>query len=114
MLVAAAPFFSLSMISVITRVIFRRPGSFIGDIFLAGASLLPLSFLLLFSTLANILPNYTLAILSVFVTCYTILVLYSGCTQISNLPEKAAALIVPVMLIVSGWFSYFVLTAIQF
>ena len=114
MLVAAAPFFSLSMISVITRGIFRRPGRFIGDIFLAGASLLPLSFLLLFSTLANILPNYTLAILSVFVTCYTILILYSGCTQISNLPEKAAALIVPVMLIVSGWFSYFVLTAIQF
>ena len=114
MLVAAAPFFSLSIIGVIARGIFRRPGSFIGDIFLAGASLLPLSFLLLVSSLANILPNYTLAILSVFVTCYTILILYSGCTQISNLPEKVAAFIVPIMVIVSGWFSYFILTSIQF
>jgi hypothetical protein len=40
--------------------------------------------------------------------------LYSGCTQISNLSEKAAALVVPVMLLVSGWFVQFAFTSIQF
>jgi len=114
MVLAAVPFFSIALISAFARGVFRRRGSFAGDIFLAGASLQPLSFLLLVSSLAQILPSNTLLIISVFVSCYTILILYSGCTQISNLPEKAAALIVPAMLIVSGWFAYLVLTTIQF
>lgn len=114
MLLAAVPFFSIALTSALARVVFRRGGSFAGDIFLAGASLQPLSFLLLVSSLAQILPSNTLLIISVFVSCYTILMLYSGCTQISNLSEKAAALIVPVMLIVSGWCTYLVLTTIQF
>jgi len=58
------------------------------------------------------MPNNTMLIFSVFVSCYTILTLYSGCTQISNLPEKVAAFVVPVMLLVSGWFSYFAFSLI--
>jgi curved DNA-binding protein CbpA len=114
MVLAAVPFFGIALTSAFARGVLRRGGSFAGDIFLAGASLQPLSFLLLLSSLAKILPSNTLLIISVFVSCYTILMLYSGCTQISNLSEKAAALIVPVMLLVSGWFAYLVLTAIQF
>jgi hypothetical protein len=106
------PFVSLSVIGSIARGIFGRHSSLAGDIFLAGASLLPLSFLLLLSSISRFLPSNTLPILSVFVICYTILTLYSGCTQISNLPEKVAALLVPVMLLVSGWFSYFAFTMI--
>ena len=109
-LVGVVPFVSLSIVSGIARGIFGRNGSLAGDIFLAGASLLPMSFLILISSLSKFLPSNTLPILSVFVSCYTILMLYSGCTQISNLPEKAAVFVVPVMLIVSGWLSYFIFT----
>jgi hypothetical protein len=85
-----------------------------GDIFFAGASLLPLSFLLILSSISNVLPKNTLLVFSVFVICYTILTLYSGCTQISNLSEKAAAFLVPLMLLASGYFSFFAINAIRF
>ncbi len=109
-MVGVVPFVSLSIVSAIARGIFGRNGSLAGDIFLAGASLLPVSFLILISSISKSLPSNTLPILSVFISCYTILMLYSGCTQISNLPEKAAVFVVPVMLIVSGWLSYFIFT----
>ncbi len=109
-IVGVVPFVSLSIVSAIARGIFGRNGSLAGDIFLAGASLLPVSFLILISSLSKFLPSNTLPILSVFISCYTILMLYSGYTQISNLPEKAAVLVVPVMLLVSGWLSYFIFT----
>lgn len=112
--VGFVPFLSISMISTIARAICRRNGSLAGDIFLAGAALLPLSFLVLISSISKFLPSNTLPILAVFVSCYTILLLYSGCTQISNLSEKVAALIVPVMLLVTGCFFYFALTTIRF
>lgn len=112
--VGFVPFFSISMISALARVICRRNGNLAGDIFLAGAAILPLSFLVLLSSISKLLPSNTLPVLAVFVSCYTILLLYSGCTQISNLSEKVAALIVPVMLLLSSWFFYFALISIQF
>lgn len=114
MVVGVVPFVTLAVISAIARAVFRRGGSFAGDLFLAGASVLPLSFLLIVSSISEFLPSNTLPVLSVFISCYTILTLYSGCTQISNLSEKVAAFIVPVMLLVSGWFSYFSFNAIPF
>jgi hypothetical protein len=45
-------------------------------------------------------------VLTVFTSCYTILMLYNGCIQIASLSEKIAALWVPVMVLVSGWLSY--------
>lgn len=108
------PFFSISMLSAIARAICRRNGSLAGDVFLAGAVLLPLNFLVLLSSISHVLPSNTLPVLAVFVSCYTILLLYSGCTQISNLSDQVAVLIVPVMLLVSGWLFYFALTTIQF
>lgn len=106
-IVGLVPFVTLAVVSAIARGIFRSNGSLAGDFFLAGASLLPLSFLLLLSTISSFLPSMIMPILSVFVGSYTILTLYSGCTQISNLSEKATAFIVPVMLLVSGWLSNF-------
>ncbi len=108
MIVGVVPFVIVASISAIARLITRRPGSLAGDIFLAGASLLPLGFLALSSGISASLPSMTMPILTVFVSCYTILTLYSGCTQISNLSERTAALLVPAMLLVSGWLSYVV------
>ncbi|MCA1991638.1 MAG: tetratricopeptide repeat protein [Coleofasciculus sp. S288] len=107
LLVGFVPFVSLATGSAIARGIFRHSGSFAGDIFLAGASLLPLSFLIILSGISSVLPKNTMPVLTVFVSCYTVLTLYTGCTQISNLSEKAAAFMVPVILLVSGWLSYY-------
>lgn len=110
--VGVVPFVSLGIISAIARGIFRKGGSGAGDIFLAGATLLPIGFVIFLSSVAKFLPAYTMLVLSVFASCYTILMLYSGCTQISNLSEKVAAFVVPVMLLLSGWLSYCVFTAL--
>jgi tetratricopeptide (TPR) repeat protein len=111
-IVAMVPFVTIFVVSAIARAIFRGGGSLAGDIFFAGASLLPLSFLLILSTISNFLPKNTLLVFSVFLSCYTIFTLYSGCTQISNLSGKGAAFLVPVMLLASGYFSFFAINAI--
>lgn len=111
MMIGFVPFVCLAVISAIARFISRRHGSWAGDIFLAGASLLPVGFLALASGFSSSLGFQTMIVLTVFVSCYTILTLYSGCTQISNLSEAGAALTVPVMLLVSGWLSYLAFTA---
>jgi hypothetical protein len=48
-----------------------------------------------------------LLFLGLFALCYLILMLYSGCNYLSNLSESTSALIVPVILLITGWFSYF-------
>ena len=100
------PFISLVFVSAIVLLISRRLVSFAGNIFVAGASLLPLGFFVLASGFSASLPSSILLILLVFACCYTILILYSGSTQILNFSEAAAALFLPVILLVSGWFSY--------
>ena len=112
-LVSLVPFVTLIVLIGIARLIGRCRGSLAGDIFLAGASLLPIGFLALASGVSPLLGSQIMLILTVFFSCYTILMLYSGCTQIANLSEKAAALFVPMLLLVSGWLSYFAFTAIQ-
>jgi tetratricopeptide (TPR) repeat protein len=104
--VGVVPFVTLALLSAIARLVTRRPGSVAGDIFLAGASLLPVGLVILASSLSTYLPSNTLLVLTVFASCYTILTLYSGCTQISNLSERVAALLVPIVLLTSSWFSY--------
>ncbi|HEY9649451.1 MAG TPA: DnaJ domain-containing protein [Coleofasciculaceae cyanobacterium] len=112
MLVGTVPFVILVTISAIARSITRRPGSLAGDIFLAGASLIPLSFLVLASGISTYLPDNAMVVFTVFTSCLTILTLYSGCTQISNLSENVATVIVPLMLLASGWFSYWAFSAL--
>ncbi|MBD2130419.1 DnaJ domain-containing protein [Microcoleus sp. FACHB-1] len=112
-LVGLVPFVTLILLIGIARLIGRCRGSLAGDIFLAGASLLPAGFLALASGISPLLGSQIMLILTVFFSCYTILMLYSGCTQIANLSEKAAALLVPMLLLASGWLSYFAFTAIQ-
>lgn len=112
-LVGLVPFVTLIVLIGIARLIGRCRSSLAGDIFLAGASLLPVGFLALASGFSPFLGSQIMLILTVFLSCYTILMLYSGCTQIAHLSEKAAALLVPILLLVSGWISYFAFTAIQ-
>ncbi|MGJ3248597.1 MAG: tetratricopeptide repeat protein [Elainellaceae cyanobacterium] len=94
----ALSFINLAIASSILRIILRGRGSFAGDCFIAGTSLLPLSFVVL---LNGLLPIPLMIALSVFAGCYMILTLYSGCSQISNLSEGRSALAVPILLLAS-------------
>ena len=106
------PFVSLVVVSAIARLLFRRRGSLSGDIFIAGATLLPVGFFVCVSGFLAVMSNSLLTILAVFASCYSILTLYSGCTQIANLSEAQAALLVPVMVLISSWLAYLAFTAI--
>ncbi|HBL12011.1 MAG TPA: molecular chaperone DnaJ [Cyanobacteria bacterium UBA11162] len=110
-IIGIVPFITLVMSSAIARLILRRSGSFAGDSFIAGTSLMPLSFLVLLSGISLSLGSNIMIILTVFATSYTILTLYNGYTQIANLSETSAAGLVPVILLLTGWFSYRVFTA---
>ncbi|HEY9601961.1 MAG TPA: DnaJ domain-containing protein [Allocoleopsis sp.] len=104
--IGTIPFVTCVCLSAIARLATHRPGSLAGDVFLSGAALIPMGFLILASGFSTRFPSNTMFIFTVFAACYTILTLYSGCTQISNLSERAAALVVPLMLLASGWFSF--------
>ncbi|NEO32548.1 MAG: DnaJ domain-containing protein [Symploca sp. SIO3C6] len=112
MLVGLVPFATLTVLSAIARSIYRNSGSFVSDIFLAGAFLLPMSFLTLASSISLTLGSPSMIVLTVFACCYGILTLYSGFTNIANLSEARAALVVPVMLLLSGWLFYWAFSAI--
>lgn len=99
-IIGIIPFVNLTVTSGFARLIFKTKGSLTGDLFVAGTSLLPLGFLVLIS---GVLNNWIISlILFIFALCYTILIMYSGCQNISNISEDKSALIVPIMLLVSG------------
>ena len=99
-IIGIIPFVNLTITSGFARLIFKINGSLTGDLFIAGASLLPLGLLL---SIGGILNNWIISfILAIFALCYTILIMYSGCQKISNISEEKSALIVPIMLLVSG------------
>jgi hypothetical protein len=103
LLFGAVPFVSILLASAATRKVFRGAGSFGGDSLIAGASLLPLGFLVLVSSILGLANLEIAALLLVFALCYGILMLYTGVTRISNVSESKAAFAVPVMIIVSFW-----------
>ncbi len=99
-IIGIIPFVNLTVTSGFARLIFKTNGSLTGDLFVAGASLLPLGLLVLIS---GVLNNWVISfILAMFAFCYTILIMYSGCQKISNISEEKSALTVPIMLLVSG------------
>ncbi len=108
-IVGLVPFVTLATLSAILRSLAHRPGSLAGDIYLAATTLMPLSVAVLASSISTLLGSQVMSVITLFASCYTILTLYSGCTQIANLSESTAAFVVPAMLLVSGWFFYWVL-----
>ncbi len=113
-LFAAIPFLSIVLASFLVRKSFHGMGGIEGDMFIAGSALLPMAVVILVSgilfgilDLANV---ELMGILSVFSLCYTILILYSGCTKISKISEAVSACTVPIMILLSGWLTKIVLT----
>lgn len=102
--VGLIPVLSLFSISLITHSLLQHPRHWAGDLFLAGSAVFPLACLFFLRAFFNLLPNFPdflFFMLSVFGFSHTILILYGGCSQLLNVSESLAALIVPIMIIVS-------------
>lgn len=107
----AVPFVSILAASAATRKIFGGAGSFGGDSLIAGSSLLPFGLLIFITGVLGLANLEVTALLIIFALCYAILILYTGCTRISGVSESKAAFAVPVMIIVSGWLTKILFTA---
>jgi hypothetical protein len=110
-LVGLVPFASLVGAGVLARKMFHGTGVFAGDVYTAGASLLPLGLAVLVTAILGAANFEVIVVLFVFALSYNILMLYSGCSRIAGIPEAGAAPAVPVMLIVSAWLTKVIVVA---
>jgi zinc ribbon protein len=105
LLLGFVPFLSMALTVHLARRIFRGQGTLGGDAMIAGTSLFPMGVIGLLACLLGFGNVEFIAVLFLFAICYTVLLLYGGCTQVSKLPEAASAPAVALILLLSGWFS---------
>ncbi|WP_233501638.1 DnaJ domain-containing protein [Acaryochloris thomasi] len=108
-LLSGTAFLSLVAASAIARLLNRSRGNWAGDVFVAGAALLPLSLFAVLGGLAQSSLGFT-ATAGVLSGSYVLLTLYVGCTQIHNFWERSAAFAAPLMAITSGGITVWVAT----
>lgn len=106
------PFGSLVGAGAVARTVFRGKGTFAGDVYTAGASLLPMGVFVLAAALLGVANIEVIAVLLLFALTYTILMLYAGCSRIAGVSEAGAAPAVPIMLLISGWLTKVILVAL--
>lgn len=112
LLLGFVPFLSITASIHLARRVFRGEGTLGGDVMIAGTSLFPLGVIGLLATLLGAGNAEFIAVLFLFAICYTVLLLYGGCTQVSKMPEAASAPAVAIILLLSGWFSKILYTAL--
>ena len=93
-------FLGLALGSLVVRAIFGGAGSFRRDLFVAGVTLLPMAALIIFQKLLWEFP-LACALAYLFALSFTVLLLYSACTEMHKLSRRAASLAVPVILLVA-------------
>jgi curved DNA-binding protein CbpA len=101
-LAIATAYFCLSLSLLIARLVGRGQGSWAGDLFLAGIALLPVVIALLFGAMVMSLGLTQLADLWIIAACYSTIILYLGCTQMQNMAEPYALIIIPLILFLSS------------
>jgi hypothetical protein len=106
------PFASLVGAGALARQIFRGTGRFAGDVYTAGAVLLPSGFLVLVAALLGAGNIEVILVLWLFALTYSILMLYAGCSRIGGISEAGAAPAVPIMLLLSAWITKIVAVAL--
>jgi hypothetical protein len=111
LILGAVPPVGIAGVSALARKLFSSAGCFDGDIFIAGSALLPVGFVVLLTGILGMGNIEVVAVLTAFAGCYTILMLYTGCTQISKISDAKAAATVPVMLLLSAWLCKIVFAA---
>ena len=103
---------SVAVASLLIRLVFRGRGCIEGDVFIAGWAALPFGIVMLFTGILGMGNAEIILILSALGACYTILILYGGCTGISQIGKKLAAPAVSIILVVGGWLSKIILTSL--
>jgi curved DNA-binding protein CbpA len=103
-LIGGTAYLGLVLASAIARRLAHGRGSFAGDFFLAGVAALPMAVLALGSSFSLGIGGELLRIVA---GCYSVLILYIGCTQLSDIAEPRAMAVVPCMILatlgVSAW-----------
>ena len=112
LLIGFVPFVSLTGAVALARKVFRGTGVFAGDVYTAGAALLPLGLAVLATAILGLANFEIILVLFVFALSYNILMLYSGSSRIAEIPEAGAAPAVPVMLLVSAWLTKIIVAAL--
>jgi hypothetical protein len=107
-----APFASLIGACALARAIFHGKGRFAGDVYTAGAVLLPSGLLVLVAALLGSANFEVIIIMLLFALTYSILILYAGCSRIGLIPEAGAAPAVPIILLSSAWITKIIVTAL--
>lgn len=106
------PFASLIGACALARKIFRGTGRFAGDVYTAGAVLLPTGFMVLAASLLGAANLEVILVLLLFALTYSVLMLYAGCSRIAAVSEAGAAPAVPIILLVSAWMTKVIVTAV--
>lgn len=110
LLIVGAVFFTSQVAaSLAARKLLRGVGSVQGDLFTAGAALLPLGFYLLVGSVLGAGNFEIIAVLGVFAICLTILMLHAGFQGISRINDPGATLAVPSSLVLSLWLAKVIL-----
>jgi curved DNA-binding protein CbpA len=96
-------YLSVTISLILARLVAQGHGSYWGDLFLSGVASLPMALLMLLSNLVAPLGSSVLSALWVIASCYSILIVYIGCTQLSNMSEPRAMVTVPLIILVTRW-----------
>ncbi|MDR9404503.1 MAG: DnaJ domain-containing protein [Halothece sp. Uz-M2-17] len=104
--VGIIPSFSLFLISWFTRCLLKPPHHWSAELFMASSVILPLAIFSFLSAFFDLIPNVMVLALTIFTLCYTILLLYGGCSQLLNLSESLSGVIVPLMIIVTTFLTW--------
>jgi hypothetical protein len=106
--------FTLSVAAMLMRLVFRGKGTFLGDFYIASASMLPVAVALFLISIIGVANVEVMLLLMVFAVVYNILMLYAGCSRISGISEAGAAPAVPIMLLVTLYLTKVAVAAILF
>jgi hypothetical protein len=112
MVLGLVPFASLIVAGALARQIFRGNGRFAGDVYTAGAVLLPSGLLALIAALLGAANLEVIMVLALFALTYSILMLYAGCSRIAGISEAGAAPAVPIILLLSAWITKVIVVAL--
>ncbi len=113
-LIGIIPFLSFIISGSIIRFFSRPFGYFVTDIFIAGTTITPLA---LAAVIIGFIPlSAAILILSVliFACSYAVLTLHAGYTQLLNISEAKAALMVALMLTINSCFCYSLFSTLLF
>lgn len=112
-ILAAIPFMTIVLLSNLSSALAQQhSGNWSGDIFVAGTALTPLGIGSLLSGFQPLLGNRFLWILGLVVGCITVMISYTGLTQVSQFSAKQATWIVLIssvlnMLLIEGVYTLF-------